>query len=305
MDLLLVENRKNTLLIVDDENANLKVLTHILGKDYTIYTATNGKSAIEKAKEYKPDLILLDILMPEMDGYATLAELKKIEEIQHTPVIFITGLDRDEDEEKGLALEAADYITKPFSAMIVKLRVRNQIQIINQMYTIKRLSMIDQLTNIPNRRSFDERLRMEWKLAVREQTSISLLMMDLDNFKVLNDTYGHQQGDIVLQTVARIFPAAFQRPSDFAARWGGEEFIILLPNTPLNGALDVAEKIRSDIEGVEILHTDGSYIKFTVSIGVCTQVPTNDSLIDDFLKNADKALYAAKDEGRNRVNHYA
>ncbi|MDR1868550.1 MAG: diguanylate cyclase [Treponema sp.] len=304
MDILTIENRKNSILIVDDENANLKVLTHILGKEYTIYTATSGKSAIEKAKEYKPDLILLDILMPEMDGYATLAELKKCENVRQTPVIFITGLDRDEDEEKGLSLEAADYITKPLRAMIVKLRVHNQMQIINQMHTIERLSMIDQLTNIPNRRSFDERLRLEWKLASREQTQISLLMMDIDNFKVVNDTYGHLQGDIVLQTVARIFPASFKRPSDFAARWGGEEFIVLLPNTPLEGALDVAEKIRKDIEGIEILYTDGSYIKITVSIGVCTQVPTIDSSLDAFLSNVDKALYKAKNEGRNRVEYF-
>ena len=305
MDILTIENRKNSILIVDDENANLKVLTHILGKDYTIYTATNGKSAIEKAKEYKPDLILLDILMPEMDGYATLAELKKSVDVRQTPVIFITGLDRDEDEEKGLSLEAADYITKPLRAMIVKLRVHNQMQIINQMHTIERLSMTDQLTNIPNRRSFDERLRLEWKLASREQTQISLLMMDIDNFKVVNDTYGHQQGDIVLQTVARIFPASFKRPSDFAARWGGEEFIVLLPNTPLEGALDVAEKIRKDIEGIEILYTDGSYIKITVSIGVCTQVPTIDSSLDAFLSNVDKALYKAKNDGRNRVEYFS
>ena len=115
----------NTLLIVDDETANLKTLTHILSLDYTIYTATNGENAVEKAKEHMPDLILLDILMPGMDGYQTLAELRKHEKLQNIPIIFITGLDSDEDEEKGLALDAADYITKPFSPMLKRSMVRS------------------------------------------------------------------------------------------------------------------------------------------------------------------------------------
>jgi len=296
-----MEEKKNSLLIVDDENMNLKVLTHILGSEYTIYTANNGISAIEKAKEYTPDLILLDILMPDMDGYMTLCELKKIEEIQKIPVIFITGLNSEEDEEKGLSLEAADYITKPFSAMIVKLRVRNQIQIVNQMRTIERLSLIDQLTNIPNRRSFDERLNMEWKQAIREQTPISILMIDVDKFKNLNDRYGHQKGDIILQSIAKIFPQSFRRPGDFAARWGGEEFVVLLPNTSIDGAMDVAEKIRSDIENTSITCTAGLILSVTVSIGVNSLTPELNSSVDAFLSNADRALYAAKDAGRNKV----
>ncbi|MCL2270444.1 MAG: response regulator, partial [Treponema sp.] len=190
--------KNNSLLLVDDEKTNLKVLTHILGSDYTIYTATNGKNALEKARAYKPDLVLLDILMPEMDGYETLAEFKKCDELKNIPIIFITGLSSDKDEEKGLSLDAADYITKPLNAMIVKLRVRNQIQIINQIRTIERISMIDQLTNIPNRRCFDDRLRMEWAITKRERMPISILMMDVDRFKIFNDTYGHQQGDVVL-----------------------------------------------------------------------------------------------------------
>ena len=298
-----MDEKKNSLLIVDDENANLKVLTHMLGSDYTIYTATNGLNAIEKAKELVPDLIMLDILMPEMDGYATLAEIKACKEIQKIPVIFISGLDSDEDEEKGLSFEAADYITKPFSAPIVKLRVRNQIQIVNQMRTIERLGRIDQLTNIPNRSSFDERLQMEWKHAVREQTPISLLIMDLDHFKNSNDTYGHQTGDVILQTVAGTFSQSFKRPGDFAARWGGEEFVVLLPNTPLDGALEVAEKIRSDIENTSISAIDGSKIRVTISVGVNSFVPGKDDSIDTFISNADKALYSAKETGRNKVVH--
>lgn len=295
--------QKNSLLIVDDETANLKLLTHILNPYYIIYTATNGLNAIEKAQEFIPDLILLDIIMPGMDGYQTLTELKKIEKVQKIPVIFITGLNSDEDEERGLSLEAADYISKPFSTQIIRLRVRNQIQIINQLRTIEHLSMIDQLTNIPNRRSFDDRLHIEWNQAVRERTPISLLIMDVDKFKVFNDSYGHQIGDVVLQMVAQVFTQSLKRAGDFTARWGGEEFVVLLPNTPLNGALDVAERIRADVEKAVVPCGNNATTSVTVSIGVISQVPMQGNSIDVFISNADKALYSAKDQGRNRVVH--
>jgi diguanylate cyclase (GGDEF)-like protein len=295
------EKQKNSLLLVDNDKFNLKLLSGILGSDYTIYTAVDGASAVRKAKEYTPDLILLDILMPGMDGYETLSELKKCAATQKIPVIFITGLSSNEDEEKGLSLDAADYISKPFSDKIVKLRVRNQIQIVNQMRTIERLSMLDQLTNMPNRRSFDERLHIEWNRAIREQVPISLLMLDIDRFKNYNDTYGHQQGDIVLQSVAKILLNSSRRSSDFAARWGGEEFVILLSNTPLTNAVEVAKTIRVNIENEVIPCTGNSTTKVTVSIGVNTQIPARDSSSDTLISAADKALYAAKAAGRNLV----
>lgn len=294
-------NNKNTLLIVDDEKMNLKVLTNILISEYTIFTASNGKNAIEKAIEYKPDLILLDVIMPEMDGFQTFTEMKKNDDISHIPVIFVTGLNTNEAEEKGLSMDAVDYITKPFSSTIVKLRVRNQIQIINQMRTIEHLSMMDQLTGIPNRRSFDERLQHEWKNSIREQQPISLLMIDIDKFKNVNDTYGHQQGDVVLKSIAEILPALIRRSGDIAARWGGEEFVVLLLNTPLEGAMEVAGKIRAAVEEAEIPYNGDSVIKITVSIGVKTIIPGRDDVVNAFISNADKALYAAKDAGRNRV----
>jgi diguanylate cyclase (GGDEF)-like protein len=292
---------KNSLLIVDDEKMNLKVLSHILDGDYIIYTATNGTSAIARAMEYRPDLILLDILMPEMDGYETLSILKKDEITQNIPVIFITGLNSIEDEEKGLSLGTVDYISKPFGAKIVQLRVRNQIKIVNQFRTIQHLSMVDQLTNIPNRRSFDERLRSEWNRAIRERMPLSFLMIDVDKFKNYNDTYGHQQGDVVLKTVANVFKQAVKRPGDFTARWGGEDFVVVLPNTVLAGAMDLAEKIRADVEGVLIPCADGSTNRVTISIGVNSLIPVQGSSMDALISNADKALYEAKDQGRNRV----
>jgi len=301
----LTAKKKNSLLIIDDEKLNIKLLTHILSPEYAIYTATNGPSGIKIATEYMPDIILLDILMPEMDGYQILSELKRYEKTKNIPVIFITGLDGKKDEEKALALGGVDYITKPFSAIVVKIRVRNQIQMINQLRTIEFLSMHDHLTKLPNRRNFDERLHMEWVRAIREQTTISILMMDLDRFKAVNDTYGHEQGDNVIQNVAGIFRYSLRRPGDFAARWGGEEFAVLLPNTPLSGALDIAERIRANVEGAEIPRSGGETLKITISIGVNSQAPTNESAVSLFLSNSDKALRAAKEAGRNNVHSMA
>jgi len=294
----------NSLLIVDDERLNLMILTDILSPEYTVYTARNGVEAIEKAKEHLPDVILLDIIMPGMDGYEVLTTLKNLDETREIPIIFITGLSSAEDEEKGLSFEAVDYISKPFSASIVKLRIRNQIQIINQIRTIGNLSMTDQLTCIPNRRSLDNRLNLEWNRAIREKTPICILLMDLDKFKNYNDTYGHQQGDVALKTVARTFSQSLKRQNDFVARWGGEEFAVLLPNTTLEGALGVAEDIRANVEATVIPCSDGSITKITVSIGLNTQIPTQDSAVEFFIAGADEALYAAKKSGRNRIVSY-
>jgi diguanylate cyclase (GGDEF)-like protein len=161
--------------------------------------------------------------------------------------------------------------------------------------------MLDQPTSMPNSRGFDSRMDMEWIRAIRENTLISILIMDVDKFKVYNDTYGHQQGDLVLQTVAKTLTYSLGRPGDFAARWGGEEFVVLLPNTDLNGAIHIAEKIRIKISNSVIPCQDGANTKVTISIGVKTQAPGKDSSRENFILEADKALYTAKNSGRNRV----
>ena len=292
---------KNSILIVDDEKSNLMYLYNLLGADFSLFTAKDGREAIKKAEDILPDLILLDILMPGMDGYEALAKLKASEITREIPVIIITGLDSREDEEKGLSLNAADYITKPFSAAIVRLRVNNQMRIINQVRAIERLSMMDQLTGLANRRSFDQRLDAEWRRAVREAYPLSIMMIDVDKFKIYNDTYGHQQGDVVLRTVGQILLRTVKRSADFAARWGGEEFAVLLPGTDANGAWVVAEHIRSDVESVMIPCLDGTVTQVTVSIGQNTQIPMIEDAVHDFISKADRALYTAKETGRNRV----
>jgi len=293
--------RKNSVLIVDDDASNLMDLSTILQPEYKIFAVKDGTSALEKANESLPDLILLDIVMPDLNGFEVLTELKNSEKTKDIPVIFITGATDNDEEIKGLAAGAVDYMRKPLNETIVKLRVRQQIQLLNQFRRIEHLSMSDQLTNLPNRRSFEIRMNGEWDRATRDQTPLSILMVDIDNFKTYNDTYGHQQGDVALQSLAGLFTHALKRPGDFAARWGGEEFIILLSNTDTRGAVDVAEQIRRMTEEMEIPTSDGAITKITVSIGLNTRVQGLDSTVDEFLSRADIALYDAKNKGRNRI----
>jgi diguanylate cyclase (GGDEF)-like protein len=295
---------KNSLLVVDDDSSSLMVLSHILQPGYTIYTAKDGGAAIQKAEKYLPDLILLDILMPGMDGYEVLSALRQSEEAKHIPVIFITELNKPEDEKKGLKLGAVDYINKPFDNMIVKLRVELQIRLINQLRTIEYLSATDQLTKIPNRRSFDNRLKEEWRRVIREKQPITIIMIDVDYFKYYNDKYGHQQGDKALLMIAEILGKTTARPADFIARWGGEEFVVLLSNSDAQAGLKLGEDLREKVENTGILLKDGTVTRITVSAGVNSQKPTRGTAPDEFISGADKALYAAKETGRNRVCVY-
>jgi len=298
---MMADSRKNSILIVDDEAAGIMALTNMLSQDYMIYAGKSGQDAIGLAKEYQPDVILLDIVMPEMNGYETLAKLKNDEDTQPIPVIFVTGLNNTEDEEKGLILGASDYISKPFSDTIAKLRVRNQIKIVNQLRMINHLSTTDQLTGIPNRRSFNLQVDKEWSRNMRDKKPLSLMILDIDRFKAFNDTYGHQQGDEVLRIIAVALKDSLRRSSDFAARWGGEEFVILLPNTDMNGALVNAERIRENIEQTSITISNGRSVGLTVSIGVATIIPMQELNQSELISQADRALYTAKEKGRNMV----
>ncbi|MDR3000419.1 MAG: diguanylate cyclase [Fibromonadaceae bacterium] len=287
-----INDEKKRILIVDDDRSNILALNHILKPAYSTLAAIDGQKGIEIAKTVIPDLILLDVVMPGMSGFEVLTELKHNDITSEIPVIFITALDKSEDEEKGLSLGAADYITKPFSNPIVKVRVKTQLKIVDYIREIKRFGVTDTLTGLPNRRSLNQRIKIEWGRALREREPLSVLMVDADNFKIYNDTHGHMQGDIHLQTMAKILQKSVERSGDFVARWGGEEFTVLLPNTNLDSALSIAERIRLNIK--EATST-------TVSIGVNSKIPTIADVIDDFFTKADEALYAAKKAGRDRV----
>jgi diguanylate cyclase (GGDEF)-like protein len=296
---------KDTILVVDDDKFNLNVLSHILKSQYNVHVAKSGKQALKRVEQDKPDLILLDVLMPDMDGYEVLTELKNSDETRHIPVIFITGLTNAEAEEKGFFLGAVDYITKPFNNSIVMARVRNQLQIVHQIRTIERLGMIDALTNVPNRRSFDESIEFEWNRAIREQSFLSLLFMDVDFFKKYNDTYGHPQGDVLLQEIVRITSDTLRRSTDRVFRYGGEEFTVILPNTPVNAAVSIADTIRRNVQRTQIQNLNNSQpTAITVSIGVAGCAPQKGDSYNDLLERADSALYKAKGSGRNCVQQF-
>lgn len=292
---------KSKVLIVDDQVINIMALANILKPEYEVIIAADGMTAIEAAEKHIPGIVLLDIMMPEVDGFEVLIHLKESETTKNIPVIFITGLDATEDEEKGFMLGAVDYITKPFHSTIVKARVKTHLKMAEYISAIERLSMVDTLTELPNRRSFDNRMETEWGRAIREKTPIGILMIDVDKFKVYNDVYGHPQGDVLLKTLSDVFRNTLKRETDFVARWGGEEFAVLLPNTGLDGSVMLAEQIRENVEQLKILCSDESKTSITISIGVNSLIPSKNDSVDKFISDVDQALYTAKNNGRNQV----
>jgi diguanylate cyclase (GGDEF)-like protein len=300
--MMMIEQDKERILIVDDEPSNLKILADILKSKYTIVLAKNGIQALERAAKQAPDLILLDIIMPDMDGYKVLYEIKNNDTLKDIPVIFISALKNDADEEKGLTLGAVDYITKPFNPAIVLARVNTHIKIVRQRKLIESIALLDALTEIPNRRNYNNRLSIEWARALREKTPISLMMLDIDYFKQFNDNYGHSKGDEALKEVAAILTNILKRATDFVARIGGEEFAVLMPNTNAAGARDQAEFIRSSIETHGIPHKYSKVSEMlTVSIGGVTRIPEQEGGSAEFIETADQVLYKAKSQGRNCV----
>ena len=300
-----MESSKHKILIVEDSKLNQEVLRRILADDHTVILTQTGDEALELARTEHPDIILLDIILPGMDGFEVLTELKKSDKTRTIPVIIISAMTKPDDEVKGLQLGAVDYITKPFHEIVVKTRVETHLRILKQMRVIEKFGFIDTLTNIPNRRQFDRDVIREWNRGKRDKTPFSILMIDVDHFKMYNDTHGHQQGDVALITVASAITSSLKRATDIAARWGGEEFAVLLPETELAGALTVAEEIRKNVETSMIPGDDGVEIhNVTISIGVAPIIPTEDTNISELIRRADEALYKAKDTGRNRVCSY-
>jgi diguanylate cyclase (GGDEF)-like protein len=296
------KNKKRKVLIVDDMPINIQVLAGTLKSDYHVKIATNGEKALQIAcSEELPDLILLDIMMPDMDGYEVLRRLKESERTQKIPVIFVTAKGEVEDEQKGLEMGAVDYITKPFHPPIVQARVKTQMNLIHKTEMLEKLVSLDGLTNIPNRRHFDEIFEKEWRRAGRNGLPLTLIMCDIDYFKSVNDNYGHAVGDDYLKVVAIRLKSLLERGSDFVARFGGEEFAVLLPETDDEGAVAISEKIRTQIESLGIEHTFSPVSdRLTLSIGAATIVPTKKDNAVDLIKAADKMLYNAKEAGRNQ-----
>lgn len=297
-----IEGGKATLLLVDDQSINIQILYRAFTADYHVLMATSGSQALDICSNRPPDLILLDIEMPGMDGFEVCSKLKLNPDTQEIPVIFVTVHSDEQTETRCLQAGAVDFITKPINYNVVRARVNTHLTLKAQADLLRKLVYLDGLTGVYNRRYFDERLSLEWNVANRNKTPLSLIMIDVDFFKKYNDLYGHQQGDDCLRQVAGALSNALKRPGDLVARYGGEEFVCLLPNTELSGALFIAEKIRQDIAALRIEHL-GSQVQPIVSIsaGVCCKQTVAEN-VNQLIQQADTQLYAAKNNGRNQCS---
>jgi diguanylate cyclase (GGDEF)-like protein len=293
-----------TILIADDSMVVRAVLRRQLETDgHTVVEAVNGEEAIDACREYHPDVILLDVEMPVLDGHATLARLKADPQLKDIPVVFLTGMVDTADVVTGLQLGAHDYLRKPFEANELMARVSAalrtkwlQDELRTRNAELDRVSRIDMLTNIYNRRHLDEHLRQVISSARRHDRTIGVLLVDIDHFKEVNDEHGHLSGDAVLVEVAGRLEQAM-RTEDALGRWGGEEFLAVLTDTPPEGVRTMAERLRQVVAAAPFTLDDGSQIKVTVSVGHTNGTDDAEVLVH----RADDALYVAKAEGRNRI----
>ncbi|MBJ7556652.1 diguanylate cyclase [Marinomonas spartinae] len=290
-----------SVLVIDDEVINLQIISDILCDEVDIIMAKSGEQGVRKALEFSPDLILLDVIMPDMDGFETMKKLRQDARTCDIPVIFITALNDIDNEEKGLLLGASDYIQKPIHASIIKARVALHLKLINQHRILERLSTIDPLTSLANRRKYEETIRSEWTLMEELNQTLSLVVIDIDNFKQYNDFYGHAAGDVVLQRVATVLADNFIKNRDLVARYGGEEFVAIMPNTLKEEALQRINKCIAEVQAMAIACNIKDKNVVTISAGVASIAPTRDAKFEDLFAAADKALYMAKTSGKNQV----
>ena len=290
------------LLVVDDQPSNIQALYAIFQDRYEVCMAVNGADALAFCAQRTPDLILLDVVMPGIGGYALCEMLKRDPRNCGIPVIFVTGNTDPLDEVQGFDVGGADFIAKPFHATVVRARVQTHLTLKRQTDLLRLMALVDGLTGVANRRQFDHSLSAEWSRCGRSGQPLSLLMIDVDHFKRFNDHYGHQQGDLCLRTVAGAVKASMRRPHDLAARYGGEEFACILPDTGPDGALVKAREIEQAVRRLALPHGDAPEGIVTVSVGVgCMAQPNQAEMAATLVTAADTQLYRAKREGRGRV----
>jgi diguanylate cyclase (GGDEF)-like protein len=291
---------KQTILIVDDVYFNAKIIEDILCEDYEVVTARSGKECLEYVKSKKVDLIILDVVMPDMDGYEVCRKLKANSTTKKIPVIFLSGRGESQNETKGLELGAVDYIIRPIHPLVIKARIKNHLALKNQRDILEKFSFRDALTGIFNRRYLDEALKKEWHGSLRKGEVLSALLIDIDYFKKYNDFYGHVAGDQCLCMVAEALQSSSLRAGDVVARYGGEEFMVILPATPQPGAVCIAQRIQNNIAALKIKNEKSpvdTYI--TVSTGIASTIPMVTGGQKELIEMADLALYKVKNNGRN------
>ena len=297
-----VSEHRDKIMIVDDENVNIAILSQILSPEYDLITAMNGNDVLKLAETELPDLILLDIAMSGMNGFDVIRKLKSFDATKDIPVIIITARNNLDDEEKAFLLGAVDYMTKPFNNTIVITRIETHLRIVRQRKEIEQLNLADSLTGLSNRQGFDKFMELEWRRAIREKKALSLLVIDIDSFKAYNEAYGHVQGDELLKAIASVFTKCARRSSDLSARISGEEFAMLLPDTAWEFSLLIAENVRKNIKSTILPTIDGKIqTSVTVSIGLVTKTPLQNDNIEDFFDMAYDCMSEAKLAGRDRI----
>lgn len=296
-------NPRPRLLIVDDQPLNIRLFHEIFHADHEVFLATSGEEALAFCQTKLPDLILLDVVMPGLNGYEVCRSLKLDPRTCEIPVVFVTAQSDNAEEEDGLAAGAVDFIAKSASAKVIRARVGTLITLKRQSDLLRSLARVDGLTGLANRRQFDETLTAEWRRCARSTKPLSLILIDLDHFKLFNDHYGHQAGDSCLKGVSACLKDAFTRPYDLVARYGGEEFVCILPETPLSGAEAKAHSLEMAVRALQIPHeqseVSGGIV--TISLGVAVAVPTSRDESAELILCADRSLYMAKHAGRGQV----
>ena len=304
------------VLIVDDSptiRAALRTLVEQMG--HSVIDAEDGSKGLATYRDSRPDLVLIDVVMPVMDGYDAARQMRQIRPDEWIPIIFLSSKEADQDLDRAIEAGGDDYLVKPVSFVVLNAKIRalqriesTRVKLLETSRELaaanrelENLSRQDGLTGIANRRYFDSYLLTEMKRASRERQALSLILADVDYFKAYNDYYGHQAGDDCLRQVASALKSVGKRPADLAARYGGEEFAIVLPATALEGAVDVAKSLARTIEGMAIAHVrSGVSDKISLSQGIASLVPGNDTRPESIIELADQALYQAKQQGRNR-----
>jgi len=291
------------VLIVDDEISNIEIMNAALEDSYEICFATSGEEAIATAHKVQPDIILLDVIMPGLNGFDVCERLKQDGMLADVPIIFTTSLNDVEDEMRGLSLGAIDYVTKPVKPAALRARVGNHVEMKRMRDQLAQIAVTDALTGLSNRRHMEQKLGSEVARLTRTESWLSVIMLDIDFFKAFNDTYGHPAGDKCIAMVASALNRAERRASDMCARYGGEEFACILPDTNGEGALKVAADIRKQINLLHIPHEHSSVSPLvTVSIGIVS-APCLEGMPSSFwTDHADRQLYCSKVNGRNQIS---
>ncbi|MBD2503869.1 GGDEF domain-containing response regulator [Anabaena azotica] len=308
-----ISENQSLVLIVDDEpfiRAQLRLSLQREG--YRTVEAENGREALTLFQQLQPDIVLLDAIMPDLDGFDCCTQLQSLENGPSTPVLMITGLEDQESVDRAFEVGAVDYVTKPIHWPVLRQRVKRLIQQSHLQQKLEaankelqRLVTIDDLTQVANRRRFEEYCAQEWQRMARNQLPLSLILCDVDFFKAYNDTYGHRAGDRCLQLVAKAIQQTVNRPGDVVARYGGEEFAVILPTTYADGAIHIAARICEAVRQLTIPHhTSQANTCVTVSAGVATEIPVPSSDFQEIIDAADRALYQAKTKGRDRYQQY-